>query len=82
MLERHLIWRVKVNNCLFNRWNNSFAINGSNQKIQVENYLNDLTDTVSTNQGLKHFLHYDAAMIKSKTNRIPAIAKKLAIPVD
>ncbi|CDW73460.1 UNKNOWN [Stylonychia lemnae] len=79
MLEKHIQWKNRVDNCLYERWNNSFCVDAKNKKIQVQNYLNDLTDSVSTSQGLKHFLHYDAAQIKAKVNRIPAIAKKLDI---
>eukprot|EP00347_Sterkiella_histriomuscorum_P009353 403341540 len=81
-LESHLLWKSQIINCLSERWNNSFCVNAQNQKIAVENYLGDVNDTVSTSQGIKHFLHYDAAMIKSKVNRIPAIAKKLEITED
>jgi len=43
------------------------------------NYSGGTIDYVPTSQGLKHFLHYDAAMIKSKKNRIPVIARKLGL---
>ena len=78
-LEQHVAWKSKVIACLAQRWNNSFCVDNNNKKITATNYLGDSSDCVPTSQGLKHFLHYDAAMIKSKANRIPVIARKLGL---